>query len=103
MFHANGVVHVVAPTEMNAFNVLGKTLYRFAGLDWKNMQNEMMKRTQERLLKNLQNAIAILMDERSMLGQLILGLAERSVARTAHECGHSSEYWGVSCHGLVWG
>jgi hypothetical protein len=32
--------------------------------------------------------------ERSMLSQMILGLAEKAVARTAHECGHSSECWG---------
>jgi predicted GTPase len=36
MFDDNDVVHVVAPTGMAAFNVLGKTLHRVAGLDWKN-------------------------------------------------------------------
>jgi hypothetical protein len=34
------------------------------------------------------------MDERYMLSQLVLGVAGKSVARTAHECGHSSEGWG---------
>jgi hypothetical protein len=37
MFDDNDVVHVVAPTGMAAFNVLGETLHRFAGLDWWNM------------------------------------------------------------------
>jgi hypothetical protein len=41
MFDGNAVVHVVAPTGMAAFNVLGE---RFAGLDWKNMKKEMAKR-----------------------------------------------------------
>jgi hypothetical protein len=33
------------------------------------------------------------MDERSMLSQVILGLVEQAVARSAHECGHSGEDW----------
>jgi hypothetical protein len=33
MFDDNDAVHVVAPTGMAAFNVLGETLHRFAGLD----------------------------------------------------------------------
>jgi hypothetical protein len=32
-----------------------------------------------------------MMDERSMLSQIILGLVEHAVARSAHECGHSGE------------
>jgi hypothetical protein len=34
MFDDNAVVHVVASTGMAAFNVIGKTLHIFAGLDW---------------------------------------------------------------------
>jgi hypothetical protein len=33
MFDEKDVFHVVAPTGMAAFNVLGETLHRFAGLD----------------------------------------------------------------------
>jgi Cdc6-like AAA superfamily ATPase len=90
MFDNNYVVHVVAPTGMAAYNVLGETLHKFSGLDWQNMT----KMTQEQLKKKIQNTIAILMDERSMLSQLILGVAKKSVARTAHEYGYSSEEWG---------
>jgi hypothetical protein len=36
------------------------------------------------------------MDERSILSQLIAGVAAKAFARTAHECGHSSEnWWGI--------
>jgi hypothetical protein len=38
MFDDNDVVHVVAPTGTAAFNFLGVTLHRFAGLDWQNMK-----------------------------------------------------------------
>jgi hypothetical protein len=81
MFYDNDVVHVVAPTGMAAFNVLGKTLHRFEGLDWWNMKKGMTNSTMEKLQKKLQNTVAIIMDERSMLSQIILGLVEQAVAR----------------------
>jgi hypothetical protein len=87
MFDDNDVVHVVAPTGMVVFNVLGETLHRFAGLDWGNTKKGMTNGT----MKKLQNMVAIMMDERSMLSQIILGLVEQAVARSAHECGHSGE------------
>jgi hypothetical protein len=49
MFDDNGLVHVVDPTGMTAFNVIAETLHRFEGLDWNNMKKEMKKRTQEQL------------------------------------------------------
>jgi hypothetical protein len=88
MFDDNDVAHVVAPIGMAAFNVLGETLHRFAGLDWRNMKKGMTNSTIEKLQKKLQNTIAIMMDERSMLSQIILGLVEQAVAMSAHECGH---------------
>jgi hypothetical protein len=94
MFDDNDVVHVVAPTGMAAFNVLGKTLHRFAGLDWRNMKKGMTNSTMEKLQKKLQNTVAMIMDERSMLSQIILGSVEQAVARSTHECGHSGEDWG---------
>jgi hypothetical protein len=95
MFDDDDVVHVVRPTGMAAFNVLGETLHIFAGLDWWNTKKRMTKNsTMEKLEKKLQNKVVILMDERSMLSQSILGLLEQAVARSAHECGHSGEDWG---------
>jgi hypothetical protein len=38
--------------------------------------------------------VVILMDDRSMLSQIILGWVEQTVARSAQECGHSGEDWG---------
>jgi hypothetical protein len=94
MFDDNDVVHVVATTWMAAFNVLVETLYRFEGLDWRNIKKGMKNSTMEKLQKKLQNTVAIFMDERSMLSQIILGLVEHAVARSAHECGDSGEDWG---------
>jgi hypothetical protein len=33
MFGDNDVVHVLSPTVISAFNVLGERLHRFAGID----------------------------------------------------------------------
>jgi hypothetical protein len=94
MFDYNYVVHVVAPTGMAAFNVLGVTLHRFAGLYWRNMKKGITNSTIEKLQKKLQKTVVILMDERSMLSKIILDLVEQAVARSAHECGYSGEDWG---------
>jgi hypothetical protein len=48
MFDDNDVVHIIAPTWMAAFNVLGKTLHRFSGLDWRNMKKGMTNSTMEK-------------------------------------------------------
>jgi hypothetical protein len=88
------VVHVVALTGMAAFNVLGETLHKCVGLYWWNMKKGMTHSTMYKLQKKLQNTVAILMDENSMLSQIILGFIEQVVARTAHERGHSGEDWG---------
>jgi hypothetical protein len=44
MFDNNDVVHVVVPTGMAAFNILGETLHRFTGLDYRNMKTYMMQK-----------------------------------------------------------
>jgi hypothetical protein len=53
MFDDNDVVHVVAPTGMASLNVLGETLHRFAGLDWRNMKKGMTNSTMDKLQKKL--------------------------------------------------
>jgi hypothetical protein len=47
----------------------------------------------EKLQKKLQNTVAIMMDETSMLSQIIIGFVEQAVARSDHECGNSGEDW----------
>jgi hypothetical protein len=81
MFDDNDVVHVVATTGMAVFNVLGETLHRFVGLDWRNMKKGMTNSNMEKLQKQLQNTVAILMDEKSIVSQIIPGLVEQAVAR----------------------
>jgi hypothetical protein len=79
---------------MAASNVLGETLHRFASLDWRNMKKGMTNSTMEKLQKKLQNMVAIMMDERLIMSQIILGLVEQAVARSTHEYGNYGEDWG---------
>jgi hypothetical protein len=58
------------------------------------MKKGMTNNTIEKLQKKLQNTVAIMMDERSILSQIILALVEQAVARSAHECEHSGDDWG---------
>jgi hypothetical protein len=88
VFDYNDVVHVVAPTGMAEFNVLVETLHGFAGLYWRNTKKGMTNSTMDKLQKKFLNTVGILMYERSMLSQIILGLIEHVVARTSQECGH---------------
>jgi hypothetical protein len=48
MFDDSDVVHVIAPTGMAAFNILGKTLHRCVGLDWRNTRKGMTNSTMEK-------------------------------------------------------
>jgi hypothetical protein len=69
IFGDNDVVHVLAPTGIAAFNVLGETLHRFAGIDWKNPRKGMSNCKVQDLQKRLQTTIALLVDEISMLSK----------------------------------
>jgi hypothetical protein len=73
MFDDNYVVHVIAPTGMAAFNVLGETIHRFACLDLRNMNEGMTNSAMDKLQKKLQNMGAIMMDERLMMSKIIPG------------------------------
>jgi hypothetical protein len=96
MFGDNDVVHILAPPGIAAFNVLGETLHRFAGIDWKNPRKGMSYWKVQDIQKILQTTITLLVDERSMLSQEIVALLEKAVAKTGHECGHAREDWGDS-------
>jgi hypothetical protein len=54
----------------------------------------MTKTTMEKLQKKLQNTCAILMYERSMMSQIIMGFVEQAAVSSSHESGYSGEDWG---------
>jgi hypothetical protein len=49
MFDNIDTVHVLAPTVMSDFNILGETLHRRVGMDYCNMKKEMKMHELERI------------------------------------------------------
>jgi len=97
MFDDNDVVRVAAPTGTAAFNVGGETLHRMFSImvedDMKNLKG-MSERSKKAMLIKFKKAIAILIDERSMVGMRMLGSACLNVNECAHGGNHSEEDWG---------
>jgi hypothetical protein len=105
MIDDNDVVHV-APTGTAAFNVGGETLYQMFSImvedEMKNPKGMSEQSKKAMLLKfiktmlvKFKKAIAILIDEHSMVGMRMLGSAFSNVNECAHGGNHSDEDWGV--------
>ena len=87
MFGLNDVVHVAAPTGTAAFNVGGETLHRLFSVSIDDVNGQtfsISEKTKRALLVKFQRTIAILIDERSMVGMKLLGTASHNAALTAH-------------------
>ena len=94
MFQCNSVVHTVAPTGAAAFNVNGETIHRFAQIAPNLENNDLGKSGKVMLSEKLKVALALLIDERSMITNLLMGALEKRVAETLHECCHGLKNWG---------
>jgi hypothetical protein len=97
MFDDNDVVHVAAPIGTAAFNMGGETLHRmFSIMVEDNMKNlkGMSEQSKKAMLVKFKKAIAILIDECSMVGMRMLGSACFNVNECAHGGNHSEEDWG---------
>jgi len=98
MFGINDVVRVVAPTGVAAFNVNGETIHRMLNMgiakyDYK--ADSLTPSARLRLIEKFKMLLAVIIDERSMLGSRILGTAEQMVSETIHGGGHlRNESWG---------
>jgi hypothetical protein len=51
--------------------------------------------TRVRLLEKLHKTLVLLLDERSMISQQLLGSLEENVGKTAHEVTNVSQGWGA--------
>ena len=94
MFGTNKCVHVTAPTGAAAYNIGGETLHRTAGIKVNNENDPPSEEKMKNMIKNLYTTVALIIDERSMISQKVLGAAERNIAMAAHSGTHSNEDWG---------
>jgi len=97
MFGSNDVVQVAAPTGTAAFNVGGETLHRLFSIlvddDFCSEQALSAKRMRI-LVSKFQRLVALIIDERSMMGLKLFGSACANVKQFAHGGGHDEEDWG---------
>lgn len=95
IFQDNNSILVAAPTGCAAYNVGGKTIHKQFNIRVRGKKDEKMGNiAREELMKKLLRVIAIMFDERSMIGQIVIGGTELNVSETCHNGGHESEDWG---------
>jgi hypothetical protein len=94
MTKINKSIHVATPTGAMAFAVQGHTIHRLFKVDPKNMDRPMSEEEKKYVKNELEPTLVILIDERSLVGQLLLGKAEINASQCAHGYGHSEEDWG---------
>jgi hypothetical protein len=85
IFDNDGVVHITAPTGAAAFNVNGETIHRLLEInpaDPDYIPGTMSSGMKERLLDKLRTTLALIIDERSLLGSNLFGNAELKLKET---------------------
>jgi hypothetical protein len=96
IFQHNNSVFVTAPTGAAAYNVGGSTMHKEFKIIIQDtpVHNELSNIAKQELMNKLLKAIALFFDERSMIGQIVIGSAEINVRETAHNGGQDTEDWG---------
>ena len=85
MFDNDKVVHITAPTGAAAFNVNGETIHRLMEInpsDPDYIPGTMSSGTKQRLLDKLRTTLALIIDERSLLGSNLFGNTELKFKET---------------------
>lgn len=97
MFQRNDVIRVLAPTGTAAFNVGGETLHRFvrhgiASDDYE--RNSMSDEVKKSLLLKFRHLLALVIDERSLLGAKLFGTCRQKITEAIFN-GHGKDHpWG---------
>ena len=95
MFENNGVVQVVAPTGVAAFNANGQTMHSWWGMQVRKEFSPPMSNSKKKLLKNkMQYLLALFIDERSMVSSSDLGSACEMTAEATFKGHLSQSMWG---------
>jgi hypothetical protein len=85
IFNNDDVVHITAPTGAAAFNVNGETIHRLLEInpsDPDYIPGTMPSGMKQRLLDKLRTTLALIIDERSLLGSNLFGNAELKLKET---------------------
>lgn len=98
MFDTDDVVKVVAPTGTAAFNVNGETFHHMLGNRVSKLSyipNSMGAAKRKKLIKKFKCLLALIVDERSLVSNVVLGTAAQQIAETIFEGGQiEDDMWG---------
>lgn len=90
----NDTVQVAAPSGAAAFNVQGSTIHRLLSVNVNKPHKELPDKTRERLKKQLERLLVLIIDERSMVSSKVLAAAERNTRQCIYKGQNSNEIWG---------
>ena len=94
MTKSNSTVIVGAPSGSAAFNVQGSTLHHLLGIGVTRPEDNITKKIQDKLQKQLKSTLCLIIDERSMLSSKVFGAAERNIRTAVYNGQNSQEVWG---------
>lgn len=92
--NSNGSVKVAAPSGGAAYNVQGCTIHRLFGIDPNKPETSLGEQKKEDLRRKLKTLLALIIDERSMIGSKVLAASERNARDCAFGGQNSNEIWG---------
>ena len=90
----NDTVQVAAPSGAAAFNVQGSTIHRLLSINVNKPHKELPDKTRQRLQKQLERLLVLIIDERSMINSKVLAAAERNTRQCIYNGQNSNEIWG---------
>ena len=88
------VTTTCAPTGNAAFAVGGKTIHSFFKISPATINKPMRETQQQQLMEDVLHLLMIIIDERSLLSQEVLGAAERNCRLCAHKGKNPDKPWG---------
>jgi hypothetical protein len=97
LFNRNDVICVLAPTGTAAFNVGGETLHRFVQQGIHNEDykaGSMNEPLAIKLQQKFRNLLALIIDERSLLGSKLFGCCRQKITETIYNSHGKSHPWG---------
>lgn len=94
MTSSNNTVQVSAPSGAAAYNVQGTTLHRLLSIGVKRPDKDLSGANKERLMKQLERLLVLIIDERSMISSTVLAAAERNTRQCVFNGQNSMETWG---------
>ena len=90
----NDTVQVAAPSGAAAFNVQGSTIHRLLNVNVNSPEKPLPEKSKDRLKKQLQRLLCLIIDERSMISSKVLAAAERNTRQCIYDGHNSGEVWG---------